>query len=106
MDSYHGAGILRSITGDFLNVTLTSEEIGLALLPASLFENLNDTMLGLFFSVYESASFFPVAGVPNTTRIGSPVVAATVVTTEQTSFPDLREPVIIVVRLNPGVSCV
>ena len=56
-----------------------------------------------------------MANVPSTTtavgvitRIGSPVVAATVVTAEQTSFPDLREPVIVAVRLNPvleGVSC-
>ena len=111
--SYHGTGTLRSITGDFLNVTLAPEEIGFALLPPSLFDTLPDDMIGTFFSLYESAALFPVAGVSNTgspviTRIGSPVVAATVVTAEQTSFSDLREPVIIVVRLNPvqeGVSC-
>ncbi len=93
---------------------LISEEIGLALLPASLFEPLTDDEIGLFFSFYESALFFPVAGLPNTTisgimtRIGSPVVAATVVTADQTSFSDLIEPVTIVVRLNPvqeGVGC-
>ena len=117
VDSYHGVGTLdlRSITGGFLNDTLAPEEIGLALLPASLFENIADDEIGLFFSLYESATFFPVADVPSTTtvvgvitRIGSPVVAATVVTAEQTSFPDLREPVIVAVRLNPvleGVSC-
>ena len=112
MDSYHGTGILISVTGDFLNVTLAPEEIGLALLPPSLFETLSDDEIGLFFLLYESAAFFPVAGVSNTngitTVIGSPVIAATVVSEEQTSFPDLSEPVIIAVRLNPvpeGVSC-
>ena len=108
VDSHLGTGTLRSITGEFLNETLASEEIGLALLPLSLFENLTDGEIGLFFTVYENAAFFPVADVPDTTRIGSPVIAATAVTAEQTSFPDLREPVIIAVRLNPvqeGVSC-
>ena len=112
MDSHHGSGTLCSITGDIRN---SSEEIiSRVLLPPSLFEPLSDEVIGLFFLFYESASFFPVAGVPNITssdimtRIGSPVVAATVVTTNQTSFSDLREPVTIVLRLNPvqeGVRC-
>ena len=105
----HGTGTLRSITGDIRdNQDLTPEEIGLALLPASLFETLTDEEIGMFFLLYENASPFPVAGVSNETRIGSPVVSATVVAGEQTSFSNLREPVTIVVRLNPvqeGVSC-
>ena len=112
--NYHCAGILHSETGEFLNMMLAPEEIGLALLPPSLFETLPDDEIGLFFTLYESALFFPLADVPSTatmdgtiTRIGSPVVAATVVTDEQDSFSDLSEPVIVAVRLNPvpeGVS--
>lgn len=101
-------GILHSSTGAVRSEEeLTSEEISLALLPPSLFENFTDSAIGIFFTFYKNASPFPVANVPNTTRIGSPVVGATVVAGEQTSFSDLIDPVTITVRLNPvqeGVS--
>ena len=105
---FRSCGTLSSITGDVRTDELTSEEIGLILLPASLFEPLTDNITGLLFLLYENASPFPVAGVSNDTRIGSPVIAATVVAGEQISFRDLEEPVRIVLRLNPvleGVSC-
>ena len=104
----HGTGILRSRIGDARSdEELTSEEISLALLPTSLFQNFTDDMIGIFFAFYKNASPFPVANVSNTTRIGSPVVGATVVAGEQTSFYNLIDPVTITVRLNPvqeGVS--
>ena len=102
------SGILRSRTGDARSdEELTAEEISLALLPASLFQNLTDDVIGIFFAFYKNASPFPVANVSNSTRIGSPVVGATVVAGEQTSFYNLIDPVTITVRLNPvqeGVS--
>ena len=95
------AGTLRPTTGpgNIRDEDLTPEEIGLALLPASLFETLTDEEIGMFFLLYENASPFPVAGEIGSI-IGSPVVSATVVASEQTSFRNLREPVTIVVRLN------
>ena len=105
---YSCTGSLLSITGDVRDDKLSPEEIGLALLPASLFESFTDNEIGIFFSFYENALLFPVDGVSNATRIGSPVVAATVVVGEQTSFNYLREPVTVAVRLNPDqtrVSC-
>ena len=104
---FRSCGTLSPITGDVRTEELILEEIGLILLPASLFEPLSDNITGLFFLLYENASPFPVAGVSNDTRIGSPVIAATVAG-EQISFRNLSEPVSIVLRLNPvleGVSC-
>ena len=75
-------------------------QVAATILPATIFNqtrNLEDEAIGVFFSLYEESSLFPIADPPNNTRIGSPVVAATVA---GRTFRDLPEPVIVLVRLN------
>ena len=49
------------------------------LLPPSLFSSINGSYVGIFFSAYTAASFFPLANTSNTTFIASFVLGATVV---------------------------
>ena len=72
-------------------------QVASATLPATIFRNLGDTDVGVFFSLYEESSLFPIADPLNDTRIGSPVVAATVA---GRTFRDLPEPVLVLVRLD------
>ena len=97
---------------------LAPEEIATALLSPSLFEQFESDAgsgeVGIFFSLYESSSLFPIARESDTpttadseddggimSQVGSPVVAATVSTGGRTEFPNLTDPVIVVLRLNP-----
>ena len=94
---------------------LAPEEIATAFLSSSLFEQFeSDAEVGIFFSLYESSSLFPIAretDSPTTaeseddggimSQVGSPVVAATVSAGGQTEFRNLSDPVIVVLRLNP-----
>ena len=95
---------------------ITPEEIATAFLSPSLFEQFESDAreVGIFFSLYESSSLFPIAresDSPTTaeseddggimSQVGSPVVAATVSAGGQTEFPNLTDPVIVVLRLNP-----
>jgi len=87
-------------TDERVEVGLLPEQVASAILPATIFNqirNLEDEAIGVFFSLYEESSLFPIADPPNNTRIGSPVVAATVA---GRTFRDLPEPVIVLVRLN------
>ena len=95
--------------------SLAPEELGTAFLPPSfftLFESGTEGV-GIFFSLYDSSSLFPIAEEPDppttagpsedigpTTQVGSPVVAVTVSAGDQTEFRDLIEPVVVVLRLN------
>ena len=97
---------------------LAPEEIATAFLSPSLFEQFESDAgsgeVGIFFSLYESSSLFPIAresDSPTTaeseedggimSQVGSPVVAATVSAGGRTEFPNLTDPVIVVLRLNP-----
>ena len=97
---------------------LAPEEIATAFLSPSLFEQFESDAgsreVGIFFSLYESSSLFPIARKSDSTttaaieddngimsQVGSPVVAATVSAGGRTEFPNLTDPVIVVVRLNP-----
>ena len=94
---------------------LFPEEIATAFLPPSLFEPfVSDAEgVGIFFSLYESPSLLPIAresDSPTTagdggamSQVGSPVVGASVSAGGQTEFRDLRDPVIVVLRLNPAL---
>ena len=87
-------------TDERVEVGLLPEQVASAILPATIFNqirNLEDEAIGVFFSLYEESSLFPIADPPYNTRIGSPVVAATVA---GRTFTDLSEPVIVLVRLN------
>ena len=97
---------------------LAPEEIATAFLSPSLFEQFESDAgsreVGIFFSLYESSSLFPIAresDSPTTadseddggimSQVGSPVIAATVSAGGRTEFPDLTDPVIVILRLNP-----
>ena len=95
---------------------LAPEEIATAFLSPSLFEQFESDAreVGIFFSLYESPSLFPIAresDSPTTadseddggimSQVGSSVVAATVSAGGRTEFPNLTDPVIVVLRLNP-----
>jgi len=84
-------------TDERVEVGLLPGQVAAAILPATIFRNLEGEAIGVFFSLYEESSLFPIADPPNNTRIGSPVVAATVA---GRTFRDLPEPVIVLVRLN------
>ena len=90
----------HSTTDERVDVRLLPGQVAAAILPATIFNqirNLEDKVIGVFFSLYEESSLFPIADPPNNTRIRSPVVAATVA---GRTFRDLPEPVIVLVRLN------
>ena len=111
------AGTLRTTSenvGDEVEL-LAPEEVANAFLSPPLFERFkSDTgESGIFFSLYESSSLFPIAresDSPTTaeseddggimSQVGSPVVAATVSAGGQTEFRNLSDPVIVVLRLN------
>ena len=94
---------LNADTDERVEDGLSPGQVASAILPAAIFNqirNLEGTdveAIGVFFSLYEESSLFPIAGAPNDTRIGSPVVAATVA---GRTFRNLPEPVIVLVRLN------
>ena len=97
---------------------LAPEEIATAFLSPALFEQFESDAgsgeVGIFFSLYESSSLFPIARESDTpttadseddggimSQVGSPVVAATVSAGGRTEFSNLTDPVIVVLRLNP-----
>ena len=101
-------GSLSADAGDSSVDGLAPMEIAAAFLPPMLFEELqiftdiDENEVGVFFSLYETATLFPIADVPDTvTEVGSPIVGASVVAMDvQQTFTDLPEPVVITVRLN------
>ena len=113
---YTHAGTLGTASGGAGSAeSLAPEELGTALLPSSLFTQIESSAgeVGIFFTFYESPTLFPIAGeldIPNEdgimSQVGSPVVAATVSMGGQTEFSNLTDPVIVVLRLNPGVRVV
>jgi len=87
-------------TDERVEVGLLPRQVAAAILPATIFNqirNLQQEAIGVFFLLYEDSSLFPIADPSSNTRIGSPVVAATVA---GRTVRDLPEPVIVLVRLN------
>ena len=103
---------MGTTSGDVGNAEepLAPEEIGTVFLPPSLFTRMESgAEVGIFFSLYESPSLFPIAGesdLPSEdgimSQVGSSVVAATL-SAGQTEFTNLTDPVIVVVRLNTSL---
>ena len=62
-------------------------------LPPALFKSINQTDVGIVFSIYRTASFFPIANVSNTTIIASIILGASVVSGNDVSFQNLSAPV-------------
>ena len=62
-------------------------------LPPALFKSINQTDVGIVFSIYRTASFFPIANVSNTTIIASIILGASVVSGSGVSFQNLSVPV-------------
>eukprot|EP00731_Ephydatia_muelleri_P009408 Em0004g1746a len=62
-------------------------------LPPALFKSINQTDVGIVFSVYRTASFFPIANASNTTIIASIILGASIVSGNDVSFQNLSAPV-------------
>ena len=62
-------------------------------LPPALFKSINQTDVGIVFSIYRTASFFPIANVSNTTIIASIILGASIVSGNDVSFQNLSAPV-------------
>ncbi|KAL5497494.1 hypothetical protein EMCRGX_G013970 [Ephydatia muelleri] len=62
-------------------------------LPPALFKSINQTDVGIVFSIYRTASFFPIANASNTTIIASIILGASVVSGNDVSFQNLSAPV-------------
>ncbi len=99
----------HSCTGDTLTPQLEDEDpivppdtVGLISLPSSLFREINgdpEIDIGLFFTYYDSPTFFPTVGFRGNTRVGTPVIGAAVTLVEQ-SFSALVDPVTFLLELN------
>ncbi|KAL5487029.1 hypothetical protein EMCRGX_G019584 [Ephydatia muelleri] len=61
-------------------------------LPLALFKSINRTDVGIFFSIYRTASFFPIANSSNTSIIASIILGASIVAGSGVSFRNLSEP--------------
>ena len=61
-------------------------------LPPALFKSINRTDVGIFFSIYRTASFFPIANSSNTSIIASIILGASIVAGSGVSFTNLSEP--------------
>ena len=81
-----------NLTGTTNPITLSASETAAAFLPASLFDLITDRdAVGIFFAVYDTGVLFPIANdtetIPRTdssitTVVGSPVLAATVISSQ------------------------
>ena len=78
-------------------------------LPPALFKSINQTDVGIVFSVYRTASFFPIANASNTTIIASIILGASIVSGNDVSFQNLSAPVqfifIISSNVRPFIMC-
>ena len=75
------------------NSTTTLTSCASVFLPPALFKSINKTDVGIVFSVYRTASFFPIANASNTTIIASIILGASVVSGSGVSFQNLSVPV-------------
>ena len=79
---------------------LTSPSAFLAL-PVSLFEDINTTDVGIFFTFYDTAALFPLRGdQPDNFTVGTNVIGAAVA---GEIIEDLSEPAIIILQLSNEV---
>ena len=70
-------------------------------LPVSLFEEINTTDVGIFFTFYETAALFPLRGdLPDNFTVGTTVIGATVA---GEVFQNLSEPIVIILQLSDEV---
>ena len=66
-------------------------------LPVSLFEEINTTDVGIFFTFYETAALFPLRGdILDNFTVGTTIIGATVA---GEMFQNLSEPNIIILQL-------
>ena len=88
--------------GNNTNVPSTRPSTASVFLPPTLFTSINKTDVGIFFSIYHTASFFPIANSSNTT-IASIVLGATVVAGSDVSFRNLSTPAQFVFTISSNV---
>ena len=70
-------------------------------LPVSLFEEVNTTDVGIFFTFYETAALFPLRGdLLDNFTVGTNVIGATVA---GEVFENLSDPIIIILQLSDEV---
>ena len=74
-------------------------------LPRSLFSSIssNLTDVGIFFTVYKTASLFPIAGSSGVVKVSPLVIGVTVATRQQIS--NLTDPVVLNFSIPTTVSC-
>ena len=80
MFSFLGGGVVEPRQED--STALYPNETVAITLPPSLFKQVNDSNISIFFGFYEIAALFPINITSSTTRqtlVTSPVIAATVV---------------------------
>ena len=88
---------------EFNSTLLTEDTIAKISFPPSLFENLKNSQASILLSLYDSPVLFPLAkDSPHGDEIKSPVIAASVA---DEIIADLKDPIIIVLRLLNGVRC-
>ncbi len=88
-------------TGD-ANPDISPEVVASISLPPSLFlmiEGDGGRHIGLVFTFYQTAAFFPVLNYSSSIKVGTPVIGAAVTLVDQ-SFVDLEDPVDILLQVN------
>ena len=90
-----------TVSTDTETEDLSTDQSALIALPAILFEEINATDVGIFFTFYERPVLFPLRGnltveVNVTRAIGTTVIGATVA---GQIFANLSEPIVIILRL-------
>ena len=94
-------GSLVITTDTYESTTFTDVSIAQVSLPPTLFGNVASSRVGIIFSVYKDAGFFPLKNDSQEgISIGTPVVAATIAGEK---IFNLTEPVRIVLRLQTKV---
>ena len=79
---------------------LTSPSAFIAL-PVSLFEDINTTDVGIFFTFYDTAALFPLRGdQPDNFTVGTNVIGATVA---GEIFENLSDPINVILQLSDEV---
>ena len=73
------------------------EQSAFIALPVSLFEEINTTDVGVFFTFYETAALFPLRGdLPDNFTVGTSVIGAAVA---GEIFQNLSEPIVITLQM-------
>ena len=78
--------------------SLDRDGIATAFLPPGVFEDLEGQDAGIIFAVYDDSILFPIDRGGEKAAVGTPVASATVA---GEMIDNLRENVLIILRLNP-----